>query len=103
VGRTLGQMIKILFINKEQKKWILSAIEENPDPRYKLYLWKIFIETVSEIDSKLGFMEYRNLVYCFQEEVIPIVFEDLMPYFSSVRSNIEVNILSAEMGKTNFS
>ena len=96
-------MIKLLFLAKEKKKWMIETIKSHQDLKFKLYLWKIFIETVSEIDTKLGFMEYRNLVYTFQEDVIPVMFDDLMPYFHAVRSNIEVNVLSGEMGKTNVS
>jgi hypothetical protein len=33
----------------------------------QLLLWKYFLERVDEIDSSMGFLAYRNMIYAFQD------------------------------------
>lgn len=85
VGRTLGQCLKNIYLVKEDSVWVTNFIKERQNHRYRLYLWSLFIETVSVVDNDLTFLVYRSMVYNFQEFVIPEIMDSLLPYFNSVR------------------
>jgi hypothetical protein len=44
------------------------------EPTYfKLLVLKTFIETIEIVDSEMGYMRYRTMVYSFQDNVIPMM------------------------------
>ena len=94
VSRTVGQCLKYMYIQKDQKEWVSEFISQRPNLRYRLYLWKIFIQAVSVVDSELTFLVYRSLIYSFQEHIIPLIMDALLPFFKSVREEIEVSDLT---------
>lgn len=74
--------------------WLTMFIKERANLRYRLYLWKLLIQTVSVVDNDLSFLVYRSMIYSFQENVIPLIMDSLLPYFQSVKEEIEVNDLA---------
>ena len=99
VGRTLGQTLKYLYSDPDHRNWVRDQIEARPSANYRLYLWKVFIETISNIDGSFTFLTYRATVYSFQENIIPIIMDALLPYFQSVEDLIKVNELAAMQEK----
>lgn len=95
VGRTLGQCLKHIYLMKDDGSWVSNFIKQRPNQKYRLYLWSLFIETVSVVDNELTFLVYRSMVYNFQQIVIPEIMDTLLPYFNSVREEIEINDLSS--------
>lgn len=94
VGRTIGQCLKYIYLQKEMGDWLTMFIKERANLRYRLYLWKLLIQTVSVVDNDLSFLVYRSMIYSFQENVIPLIMDSLLPYFQSVKEEIEVNDLA---------
>jgi hypothetical protein len=37
----------------------------------------------------MGFVKYKALIQKFQEKIIPIIIEKLVPFFISINDNIE--------------
>ena len=97
LNRTLGHLIKILYIKSDTQKQIVSMIQSHQNPRYRLFLWKGFIEAVSPLDSSMTFLSYRTMIYNFQDNIIPIITEELVPFFHKVEDNIKVNELSTSL------
>ena len=64
---------------------MIETILSRPNLRYRLYLWKLFIQTVSIVDNNITFLNYRTLVYNFQEHIIPLIMDTLLPFFKSVK------------------
>jgi len=46
----------------------------------------------------MGYMRYRTMVYSFQDNVIPMICETLMPYFYSVEEGVRICELSHLQG-----
>jgi hypothetical protein len=40
-------------------------------------------------------MNYRSMIYNFQDNIIPIITEELIPYFQGVEESIKINELSS--------
>lgn len=51
---------------------------------FKLYILKSFVDAVEVIDYEMGYMKYRTMVYNFQDNIIPMICEVLMPYFYNI-------------------
>lgn len=45
---------------------------------------RVFIEVVGQVDSFMGFINYRTMIYAFQEEVVPIIAESIIPHFLAI-------------------
>ena len=45
---------------------------------FKIFVLKTFIEVV---DVDMGYMRFRTMVYAFQDYVIPMICDTLMPFF----------------------
>lgn len=43
----------------------------------------------------MPFMNYRSMIYNFQDNIIPIITEELIPYFQGVEESIKINELSS--------
>lgn len=87
----MGQTLKFLYSNAEQRDWTRDTVLTQKNPNFRLYLWRVFIESISNIDTCFTFLVYRSTVYSFQENIIPIIMDALLPYFQSVEDNIKVN------------
>jgi hypothetical protein len=61
---------------------------------FKLYILKSFVDAVEVIDYEMGYMKYRTMVYNFQDNIIPMVCEVLMPYFYNIEEGVQINELS---------
>ncbi len=64
-------------------------ISEQGD-KYRLFLFQTFIQTVSLIESGIGFVEYKVLLSSFQSDVIPNIFGGLYPYLINFSYDIEI-------------
>ena len=45
----------------------------------------------------MTFLTYRTMVYSFQDNIIPVITEEMIPYFQKVEDNIRVNELSTNL------
>ena len=79
-----------MYLKSQEREWVKRTVSDCVDPRLRLYLWINFIEEVSEIDRALTFLDYRSLVYTFQELIIPVMMDHLLPFFQSVKEQIEI-------------
>ena len=43
VSRTIGQTLKFLYSNAEQRSWTTDTILAQSKPNFRLYLWRVFI------------------------------------------------------------
>lgn len=75
-------------MKSDNREWVKKMVGEITQPRYKLYIWINFMEEVSTIDRDISFLEYRSMIYSFQELIIPNVMDDLLPFFQSVKEEI---------------
>jgi hypothetical protein len=64
---------------------------------FKIYILKIFIETVEIVDVELGYMRFRTMVYAFQDNVIPMICDTLMPFFHNFEDGLRINDLTASL------
>jgi hypothetical protein len=58
-------------------------------------LWTYLISSVSEVDTKMGFLAYRSLTYSFQDEAICQIIQVVMPYFNKLSEGVKFNELAA--------
>ena len=42
----------------------------------------------------MGYIKYRTMVYAFQDTIIPLMFDTLMPFFYKVEESIKLSELS---------
>lgn len=65
------------------------------EPTYlKILVFKTFIETIEVVDNQMGYMRYRSIVYSFQDNVIPMMCETLIPFFYSIEEGVRISELS---------
>jgi hypothetical protein len=62
----------------------------NATQNYQLYLYKVFIECVSTVDEKMGFISYSNLLTHFQDLVIPKIIDIMIPYFLGIEERLDI-------------
>jgi hypothetical protein len=53
------------------------------------------ITSVSEVDTKMGFLGYRSLTYSFQDEAICQIMQVVMPYFNKLSEGVKFNELAS--------
>lgn len=75
LGRTIGFFIKLIFTRPNSQNQIIEKIKQKASPRYRLFLWKSFIQAVEPVDSSMAFLAYRTMIYSFQDNIIPIITE----------------------------
>lgn len=73
IMNTLGVFMKILYENSETMSDLIKFVQELPLTYFKVYLLKIFIEAVEAIDTEMGYMRFRTMVYNFQDNVMPMI------------------------------
>ena len=86
--------MKILYEKKETSEELLEFLKGLPLNFLKVYILKTFIETVEVVDSEMGYMRFRTMVYSFQDNVIPVICEILMPFFYAFEEGLKINELS---------
>ncbi len=91
LGMVLGRCMKHIFLDQRWKKQLIEYFKSENNSLFKLFLYKHFIEVVSTIDTQIEYVQYRTLIYSFQEKMIPIFLHQLYPYFISVTDVIKVN------------
>jgi hypothetical protein len=74
-------------------------VDPNMTAHYRLYLFYYFIDSVSFIDDKTPFIEYRTMSNNFQDSIIPLILECLIPYFMNFEEAMEVNELAVMQDK----
>lgn len=90
----LGKLMKVLYASDKTQEWLVRWVETSPGDYFKLALLKEFIEAVEVIDSEMGYLPYRTMVYAFQDNVIPLVCDVLMPFFYAMEEGVRVSELS---------
>ena len=66
---------------------------------FKMYLFRNFISTVETIDNEMGFMRFRTMVYNFQDNVIPMICDNLIPFFEKFEEGVKISELSQLQSK----
>jgi hypothetical protein len=90
----LGVFLKILYESESTSKDLMDFLVRLESNYFKLYLLKSFVDAVEIIDYDMGYMKYRTMVYSFQDQVIPMMCETLMPYFYKIEEGVQINELS---------
>lgn len=65
-----------------------------PSNFFKLYLFKAFVDAVEVVDYDMGYMRYRTMVYAFQDKVIPLICDTLLPYFYNIEECVQITEIS---------
>lgn len=73
--------MKMLYENAETSSTLVKIIEDMPLNFFKILTLKTFVEAVEVVDSEMGYMRFRTMIYAFQDNVIPMICECLMPFF----------------------
>lgn len=63
----------------------------------KIYILKTFIETIEIVDSEMGYMRFRAMAYSFQDNMIPMICDTLIPFFNNFEDSIRVSDLTANI------
>ena len=92
VARNVGEIVKMIVIGSEEKEQFLRRFEFKNS--FKLVFWRYVTDTISQIDTSLGFLVYRSLVFTFQDYAIPVAIASLTPYFKTLTDNIRMNELA---------
>jgi hypothetical protein len=87
LGRALKELYKEYANQQDVVRWL--TLEEQGD-KYRLYLFLAFIEEVTILDVSMPFVKYKNLVQDFQNNVISVMFDVLLPHFMRIAEDIEV-------------
>lgn len=87
----LGKCMKHIYLIEKTRKDLANYCKTESNSLFKLFLYKHFIEVVSEVDNNMEYVPYRTLVNSFQENMIPIFLQELYPYFISVTDTIKIN------------
>jgi hypothetical protein len=95
LGNYVGGCLKRFFANKHHEHLVGEFLRGNLNAHFRLYLFYHFIENVSTPDTKMPFVDYRSLSYNFQDTILPLIFDSLIPYFLNFEQAIEVSELSA--------
>ena len=64
---------------------------------FKIFVLKTFIEVVEVVDVDMGYMRFRTMVYAFQDNVIPMICDTLMPFFLNFEEGLRINDLTATL------
>jgi len=78
---------------------MINYLQNLPSEYFKLYLFKSFIDAVETIDTEMGYLKYRTMIYSFQDAVIPLICDILMPYFNHMEDGVRVSDLSQQCGQ----
>lgn len=92
-------MMKGLYENGELSALLVGYIEHLRLGYFKIYILKCFIEAVEVIDTDMGYMRFRSMVYSFQDNVIPLICETLMPFFENFEEGVRISELELLQSK----
>lgn len=87
----LGVFLKISYENASSSNSLLDFLNNLPANYFKLYLLKSFVDAVEIVDYNMGYMRYRLMVYSFQDTVIPMICETLMPCFYNIEEGVQIS------------
>lgn len=90
--RLVGELLKRVFVESDGRAWLYEFIASYA-PEVQLLLWRFTIESVDEIDSGMGFLAYRNMIYAFQDDAMCRIMEAAIPFFHQLAEVVRFNEL----------
>lgn len=94
---TLGTFMKWLYEKESTSRELIGELEKMPLNYLKIYILKTFIETVEIVDSEMGYMRFRSMIYSFQDNIIPMICDTLIPFFHNFEDSIRVSDLTVNI------
>ena len=94
---TLGTFMKWLYEKESTSKLLIGELDKMPLNYLKIYILKTFIETVEIVDNEMGYMRFRSMVYSFQDTIIPMICDTLIPFFDNFEDSIRVSDLTVNI------
>ena len=83
--------MKELFANETTQGALTHWLETLTSDYFKLYLLRHLIDAIEVIDTEMGYLRYRTMVYAFQDNVIPLICDMLMPYFYAMEEGVRMS------------